>query len=286
MTLVAERQAAAPVADRSVKAEIVYTPIDGARHQVFIPDMGSGGQTRRSHPDRKMRVTIHDGRREIDRHTVDRTGFALLTAPSAVRNFYDSDEVERVYYPELERLLKAQTGASRVRIFDHTLRIDDGGRSAAQSTRMPVRRAHVDYTEKSGPQRVRDLMGDEAEALLTRRVAEINVWRPVNGTVETSPLAVVEAGTLAPGDLIATDLVYSDRVGEIYETAWNPDHRWVWFPDMTPDEVLLLKSYDSARDGRARFTPHTAFDDPASGPHSAPRESIEVRAFLFFDEPA
>lgn len=285
MSLVATREAPARTRDRSVEAEIVYTPLDGRRHQVFIPDMGTGGQTRRSHPDRRMRVRIHDGRAEIARHDVDSTGFALRTAPTAVRNFYDPAEVERVYYPELERLLKAETGASRVRIFDHTLRIDDGGRSAAQSTRMPVRRAHVDYTEKSGPQRVRDLTGDEADDLLSRRVAEINVWRPVNGPVETSPLAVVEAGSLDPDDLIPTDLVYSDRVGEIYETGWNPAHRWVWFPDMTPDEVLLLKSYDSARDGRARFTPHTAFDDPASGPGAAPRESIEVRAFLFFDQP-
>lgn len=279
----AETRTAATEAAAYVEADIVYTPRDGRRHQVFITPMG-GGVPRRSHDDAPVKVRIHDGRGNAAGFDIDREGFALRTAPSRVRNFYDEGEIERVYYPELEALLKRETGASRVVIFDHTLRIDDGRRSAEAKTRQPVRRAHVDYTEKSGPQRVRDLLGDEAERLLQGRISEINVWRPIVGPVEAAPIAVAAANSLAPDDLIPTDLVYEDRLGEIYETAHNPAHHWVYFPRMTPDEVLLLKSYDSETDGRARFTPHTAFDDPTTPPHAAARESIEARAFLFFDD--
>lgn len=269
--------------DQTVQAEIIYTPSDGQRHQVFIPPEGTSAITRRSHPDQPVRVSIRDGRAEARSFNLDRSGFAFRTAGTAVRDFHDTAEVEGTYYPELETLLKAETGASRVRIFDHTVRVTGGGDKAAAPTRLPVHRAHVDYTVKSGPERVRDLMGDEAESLLAKRVAEINVWRPIVGPVTRSPLAVAEADSLNFEELIATDLVYEDRVGEIYEFAPNPAHRWVYFPDMTRDEVLLLKSYDSATDGRARFTPHTAFAHPDTPADAPARQSIEVRAFLFFD---
>lgn len=273
----------AVAAERTVQAEIIYTPSDGQRHQVFIPPEGASVITRRSHPDQPVRVSIRDGRTDAGGFNLDRSGFAFRTAATAVRDFHDPAEVEGTYYPELEALLKAETGASRVRIFDHTVRVTGGGEKADRPTRLPVHRAHVDYTVRSGPERVRDLMGDEAEALLSKRVAEINVWRPIVGPVIRSPLAVAEADSLNFEELIATDLVYEDRVGEIYEFAPNAAHRWVYFPDMTRDEVLLLKSYDSATDGRARFTPHTAFSHPGTPVDAPARQSIEVRAFLFFD---
>ncbi len=266
----------------AVRAEIIYTPDDGKRHQVFIPPEGTATETRRSHPDQPVTVSIRDGRADADSFDLDRSGFAFRTVATGVRDFHDPAEVEQTYYPELEALLKAETGASRVRIFDHTVRVTGGG-DADRPTRLPVHRAHVDYTVKSGPERVRDLMGDEAEALLAGRVAEINVWRPIVGPVLASPLAVAEADSLNPEELIATDLIYEDRVGEIYEFAPNPAHRWVYFPEMTRDEVLLLKSYDSATDGRARFTPHTAFTHPDTPADAPARQSIEVRAFVFFD---
>ena len=133
-------------------------------------------------------------------------------------------------------------------------------------------------------ERIRDLFdADEAEALLAHRVAQINVWRPISGPVRTAPLAVCDAQSLGPGDLVATDLVYSDRVGEIYGAAYGAHQRWYYFPNMERDEVLLIKGYDSADDGRARFTLHTAFDDPTSPPDAPARESIEVRTLAFFD---
>ena len=81
---------------------------------------------------------------------------------------------------------------------------------------------------------------------------------------------------------MASDLVYPDRVGETYAFTYNPNHRWYYFPHLEPNEAVLLKCYDSEEDGRARFTAHTAFNDPTSPPDAAPRESIEVRALVFF----
>jgi hypothetical protein len=234
-------------------------------------------------------VPVFDARPLAPRLSLDREGFALVRHDSAVRDFYDEEELKRVYYPEAERLVKQHTGAARVQVFDHTLRNgavperpSEGG--GGPLIREPVLRAHNDYTEGSGPQRVRDLMGEEADELLTRRFAVVNVWRPIRGPVEEKPLALCDARSVAAADLVATDLLYPDRTGEIYYLAHNPAQRWFYFPRMARAEAVLLKCYDSVRDGRARFSPHTAFVDPASPPDARPRESIELRTLVFFAE--
>ncbi len=146
----------------------------------------------------------------------------------------------------------------------------------------PVRFVHNDYTEVSGPQRVRDLVAaDEARALLRNRVAVINVWKPIRGPVQEAPRAVCDAQSIRPRDLVATDLRYPDRTGEVYSLTWSPDHRWFYYSNMQAEEAMLLKCFDSDP-GRARFTAHTAFDDLTSPPDAAPRESIEVRTLAFF----
>ena len=194
----------------------------------------------------------------------------------AVRDFYDDAKVKTTYYPEMERFVKQVTGAEKVFVFDHNTRM--GGGDLKPGAERPVQAAHNDYTEKSGPQRVRDLLpADEAETWLKGRFAIINVWRPIRGPVETTPLAVCDARSLGPDDLVTTHLVYKDRIGQTLGVAHNPDHRWYYFPAMAREEALLIKSYDSATDGRARFTPHTAFDDPAAPAEGAVRESIEIR---------
>ena len=142
-------------------------------------------------------IPIHDIRPISETVSLDREGFALIRQRSAVKDFYDDNEVKAVYYPEAERLIKAATGADRVFVFDHTVRkrvpgaadVRDGG------PRQPVARVHVDHTEKSGPQRVRDLVPDEAEELLKGRVQIINLWRPIRGPLLNSPLAVADART-------------------------------------------------------------------------------------------
>ena len=93
-----------------------------------------------------------------------------------------------------------------------------------------------------------------------------------------------DSGSLAAADLIASERRYPDRVGETYQVAYNPDHKWFYFPRMNRDEALVFKVFDSKTDGRARFTAHTSFEDPNTPPNAAPRESIEVRTIAFFDE--
>jgi len=230
-------------------------------------------------------VAIHDMRPAAADVSLDREGFAVLHAPSAVKDFWDEDEVRRVYYPEVQRVLAEATGASKVFIFDHTLRKRVRGTEdrAPGTPRQPATGVHVDHTATSGPQRVRDFFGDEAETLLRGRVQVINLWRPIRGPLRDAPLAVCDAASVAPEDLVPSDLVYQNRVGETYGVHYNPAHRWFYVPEMQPDEALLLKCYDSATDGRARFAPHTAFDDPTAPADVLPRESIEIRTLVFHE---
>jgi hypothetical protein len=214
---------------------------------------------------------------------LDRQGFQLVHQETAVHDFYDRAEVEKVYYPEIEALLKEATGAEKVVIFDHQVRNIELSRQGEKDAREYVRTVHNDYTAKSGPRRVRDhLPAEEAEERLRHRFAEINVWRPIRGPIESTPLAVCDARSIDPKDFVPTDLVYRDKVGEVYRFTYNPQHRWSYFPRLERDEAILLKCYDSKEDGRARFSAHTAFDDPTSPPDAAPRESIEVRALVFW----
>jgi hypothetical protein len=230
-------------------------------------------------------VAIHDARPLASEISLDREGFALLHQQSAVRDFWDEDEVRRVYYPEVQRVLAEVTGASKVFIFDHTLRRRVKGAVdwSREAPRQPATRVHVDHTASSGPQRVRDFFGDDAEPLLRGRVQVINLWRPIRGPLRDAPLAVCDAESVAPGDLVASDLVYQHRVGETYGVTFNPSHRWFYVPQMQPDEALLLKCFDSATDGRARFAPHTAFEDPTAPADAPPRESIEIRTLVFHE---
>ena len=225
-------------------------------------------------------VPIHNGRPLADSLSLDKQGFELHRRDTVVDDLYDDTSVESVYYDEVKALIMELTGASRVVIFDHTRRSD----AERRGIRGPASRVHNDYTERSGPERIRDALGgDQAVTLAAVPEAQINLWRPMSGPVKRSPLAVLDASTLDPDDLLATDLVYPDRIGEIYHLAYNPHQRWYYFPDMRRDEVLLIKGYDSRHDGRARFTPHTAFQDPHTPPGAQPRESIEVRTLAFFD---
>jgi hypothetical protein len=228
------------------------------------------------------RLPVNNIRVTAKKFTLDDDGFALLHHQSEVLAFDDEDEIRRIYYPESERLLKAVTGADRVFIFDHTLRRHiPGTGDRRDGPRQPVLRVHVDHTAKSGPQRVRDLLPDEAEELLRGRVQVINLWRPIRGPVFDSPLAVCDAHSVRPEDLVGTDLVYQHRVGETYSVTFNPAHRWFYAPAMRDDEALLIKCFDSERDGRARFAPHSAFIDPTAPSDAPSRQSIEIRSLVF-----
>ena len=231
-------------------------------------------------------VALHDMRPIAGGLSVDREGFVLVDDPTRVDDFYDDDAVAAVYHPEIEALLKRRLGAGRVVIFDTTRRSDSArGAENPDGSRGPASRIHVDYTAKSGPARLADVVGAEEAARLEAQaigVAQINVWRPIAGPVERSPLGLADAASIAPQDLIATDQVFPDRVGEIYHLAHADAQRWYYAPAMTPDEALLIKGWDSDP-GRARFTPHTAFDPPFVRAAAPPRESIEVRTYVIFE---
>jgi hypothetical protein len=219
-------------------------------------------------------VVLQDARKTLP--YLDAEGFALLRHRTAVRDFWDDAEAEAVGRAEAAELVASATGAARVHVFDHTQR-----RRSPEARRQPSTRVHVDYTLKSGPQRVQDLFPEEAEALLSKRFAFINVWRPIGHRAEDWPLALADARSVAPADLVATDIVYPDRRGEIYNLTYSPQHRWWYVPDVALDEALLIKCYDS-REDVARFTPHTAFESPQTRPGAPPRESIEFRTIAFF----
>jgi hypothetical protein len=264
-----------------VTADLNYLAPSQDRPRTYTFDPPSGEPRSNIVPE-PHGVPIHDVRPIAATVTLDREGFALVQQKSSVRDFYSEDEIRNVYYPEAEQLLKRATGADRVFVFDHTVRKRVAGAADRNGgPRQPVARVHVDHTEKSGPQRVRDLLPDEAEELLKGRLQIINLWRPIRGPLLDSPLAVCDARTVKPGELVASDLVYPDRVGETYSVKYNPDHQWFYVPRMTVDEVLLLKCYDSKTDGRSRFAPHTAFADPTTPPDAPPRESIELRTLVF-----
>jgi hypothetical protein len=226
-------------------------------------------------------VRVHDARPLNDKLSLDREGFKLLRSPTAARDLYDESEITRVYYPECARLIQEFTGAKQVRVFDHIVR--NAARMGKGSTvKGYAGRVHNDYTAWSAPQRVRDLMGDEAEELLQHHYAEINVWRPIRGPLLRSPLALCDAETLESENLVASELRYPDRVGETYAVTYNPNQRWYYFPRMQPDEAVLIRCFDSARSGPARFSAHGAFDDPQTPDDAPPRESIEVRTLVFY----
>jgi len=227
-------------------------------------------------------VGIHDGRPRRESFSLDVSGFELVDQPTAMKNFFDPEEIKAIYYPEMERLIAARLGAVRVHVFDHTLRTSDESAREAQQLREPVRAVHNDYTEWSGPQRVRDFFADDAEALLKNRFAIIQVWRAIDKPVERDPLAIADSRSLAERDFVAAERRFPNRVGEIYQFQYNPAHRWYYFPRMHRDEALVFKVYDSAKDGRARWGAHTSFEDPATRPDAPARESIEIRAFAFF----
>jgi hypothetical protein len=225
-------------------------------------------------------VQIADGRAVS--LSLEANGFELVAHRTAMQNFFDPGELKNVYYAEVERLVRERSGARRVVVFDHTLRSGSEQEREERLIREPVLSAHNDYTEWSGPQRVREIMGDEAQTLLARRFAIIQVWRAINQPIRSNPLAVADARSVAPEDLLVAERRYPHRVGQTYRLKYNPHHRWFYFPDMRRDEAIVFKVYDSEKDGRARFTPHTSFEDPATPAGAPPRQSIEARTLAFF----
>jgi hypothetical protein len=263
----------------SIEAELNYVKNDGQK--IVVEPVGGGSAEMKTLGTLDPHnVIIRNGRKFET--SLDGEGFLLAWHETAVTDFFDEAQLRDIYYKEMVDLIKMQSGAKRVVVFDHTLRTADDADRAARKIREVVPRVHNDYTEWSGPQRVRDLLPDEAGTLLEGRFAIIQVWRPIRHPVETFPLAMCDARSISDNDLIVTERRHPNRIGQTYSVSYNPDHRWFWFPLQRREEAIVFKVYDSLTDGRARWTAHTAFADPTSPPDARPRESIEIRTLAFF----
>src|SRR6266480_2942895 len=239
---------------QDVTVDIPYTMETGEQlvNETFGPN---NIRRRRSGAHELKQMTVRNGRLLADRLSLDEQGFVFVEHETKVVDFFDALQLESVYYPEVEELIKGVSGASRVVIFDHTLRSGNEAEREAKLIREP---------------------------LLAHRFAIVQVWRAIKQPIQSNPLAVADAKSVAMDDFLVAERRYPHRVGQTYRLKYNSNHRWFYFPEMRRDEALVFKVYDSEKDGRARFTPHTSFEDPASPPNAPPRQSIEVRAFAFF----
>ena len=266
---------------RGTEAEIPYTADTGEKlvNETFGPN---NIRRRSSGTIEWHRVAIRNARPLARELTLEYNGFTLVRQETAVHDFFEPGAIETVYYPEVAELIARLSGAARVHVFDHTLRSGDENEREAKLIREPVLWAHNDYTEWSAPQRLRDLFPEEAETLLARRYAIIQVWRAINRPIQSNPLAIADAASVVFEDLLIAERRYPGRVGQTYRLRYNPAHRWFYFPEMKREEALVFKVFDSEKDGRARFTAHTSFNDPQTPTGAPPRQSIEARAFAFY----
>ena len=272
----------APILDQTaVRTSLAYATDEGDKnyYEIAAPDsegrnFGSGTA---SHE-----VSVMNAREWHEPLELDVHGFELQSDRLPPIDFLDEECVKRIYYPVMEEIAKRCTGATRIHIFDHTVRHGSEEVRRAKGLKGPARGVHNDYTHWSARKRVRDLLPDEAEALLRRRFAIIQAWRPIGHRIESDPIAVADARTVDEADFIPAPRPAPGRVGEIWRARHSPQHRFFYYPYLEPDEAVFFKVYDSATDGRARYTLHTAIELPDADPKAAPRHSVEMRLFAFF----
>jgi len=239
-------------------------------------------------PAQPLDVTVTDISGNESKYNLDNHGFQIYNHTSTEKDFLDDEKIKAEYYTETEQLLKDATGANRILIFDHTIRRQSADtrtppNPAAGPLRGPVRRVHIDQSYSASKDRVYHHLPEEADELTKRRFQIINVWRPIK-TIYKDPLGVASAPSVPDSDLVGAALIYPNRKGETYTVKPNPAHKWFFKYAQRPDEVTLIKCFDSIDDGSvARRVPHTAFVNPAEEDKDA-RESIEVRALVFYAE--
>jgi hypothetical protein len=229
-------------------------------------------------------MPVRDGRPIRDTFNLDTHGFCFVDHETRVADFTAESQRTSVYDAEVKALIMKHSGASDVVVFDHTVRIGDEAAQQAIGARPPVKSVHNDYTERSAPKRLREIVGDaEAERRMQKRWAIIQMWRPIRGDVMRDPLGICDGRSIPRKGFVLLERRYRYRTGEVYQISHDPAHEWFWFPRMTRNEALVFKVFDSDETKASRFTAHSAFDDPTSAPDAPPRESIETRTFAFFD---
>lgn len=268
-----------------VRASFNYTLDTGVEPEIYFYGTPQGTPMREPGDD-PHEMEVQDGWFRAQSFSVDREGFALREFRSPFEAWDDDAAIRSEFYGAVSKFVRETVGAKRVVIFDHTIRTKTNAQQQtaehATTQRAPVMVVHCDYTPLSGPLRVRQLLPDEAEGLLARRVAFYNFWKPLRRRVDEKPLAMCDATLTVPEDFLTLKMNYRDRTGQIYVLRHSAQHHWWYFPQMTPEQAVLLKTYDSEADGRARFLGHSAFDHPDTAPEAPRRESIEIRTIAFF----
>ena len=252
---------------------------------IYIPSKGGGDETDHVGNFVPQEVNIYDGRDTKVDSSLDVEGFKLVSHVTQVNDFFSDTQIHSTYHEEVRALLTEITGARRIEIFDDTRRSASLSRQRETGMREPASIVHNDYTALSGIKRCQDYFGDrvsESNDLMQHRHAIINVWRSISGPVYNHPLALCDAETLAEKSIVSMERRAEDRIGEIQVALYDPKQCWYYFPNMQPDEALVFKTFDSATDGRARFTMHSSFEDHSTPPDLPPRESIETRCLIFF----
>jgi hypothetical protein len=268
---------------KTIQTELGYLVPSKERPVYFASQAGAEAQLDIAAKIAPRTISVSDARELTPKPTLDREGFMLVDHVSTVTDFYDDAQIRTIYEQEVIALVRKVTGAAHVVVFDNTRRSDASSIRGERNTREPSAIVHNDYTDASAEKRLHDILPDEADIRLRKRFAIINVWRSIAGPVLTTPLALCDASSMRETDMVATERRARDRIGELQLVTWNPEHRWYWFSGLTRDEAVLLKTYDSDLQGRARRSIHTAFTNPDAPADAAPRESIETRTFAFFD---
>jgi len=279
---------------------------------VYVPSKGGGDKTEHQGNYRTHEIEIHDARKRLPETHLDREGFKLVPHKSVVSDFYDDKALRSTYHRELVDMLKRVTGAQRIEIFDDTRRSSSSKKQREHGSRDPANIVHNDYTDASGVRRLEDFLRDSPDEaqrleevlnnaarsasksekprpcsviqsfLKQQRFAIVNAWRPIGAPVADHPLVICDARTVRESDLVSVERRGEDRTGELQVAVHDPGQRWYYYPRMTRDEVLLFKTFDSAHDGRTRFTPHSSCKDPSAPGDAPPRESLETRCLVFF----
>lgn len=249
---------------------------------VYVPSKGGGDRTDHVGNFVMREVDVYDARQVLRESNLDVEGFRLVKQETGVTDFYDDQQIESIYHDEVKTLLIDATGAKRVEVFDDTRRSSSLSVQEQHSIREPADIVHNDYTARSGVKRLHDLFPDDADAMQQGRFAIINVWRSIAGPILNHPLVLCDATSVSDDELVSVERRAEERIGELQVAVHSDKQRWYYYSKMQMDEALIFKTFDSADDGRTRFTIHSSFEDPSAPADAPPRESIETRCLVFF----
>ena len=246
------------------ESQAFYFEVDGIEGNIIAPELIT------------TEVDVDDIRDKPNSLNFDKHGISFVRAPSAINTFENKPNWQSRYEQEITQLLTQEIAATEVIVFDHTVRIDD-----ALATRQPARNVHNDYSELGANQRLHNLLGqDKAAEFQQGHFGFVNIWRPIENPITSSPLGFIHPNSINNSDWMNIELIYPDRQGQILGASYNPNHKWFYLSEMTPDEVAIFSVYDNHR---RLFLAHSALDVVEQTPLTSPRKSIETRTLVRYD---